>query len=342
MIFSRKGKTFQRASTASLMIVLAASCVRSQAIQCEELRRLIRETYNFKPAQLSEVQQTTKSKAMDRVWDAVKDNRKELLPCLRAALADPNADTFFLFDGSNLLLSLDPSRESKLTLIHSYAVVDLQDVDLRIWTTSLTRLGVEGFDVSEPADKWLRYPRATYYLPQHGVYKVTAEDGALFLYGSMDEAQATPALVKIVNDKSHPGREIALRVLMNQATRESLVALKQVSMSEFSGTARSSLSALLRQPQLFQPRTKPKTSRQQFVSAFEKLLEGESRPFFELTSEVPDGEKDVVAVLTPEDLPLVRKVRRLIISGGNQHSLEYYDSFTKILMTFVWKPELVH
>ena len=61
----------------------------------------------------------------------------------------------------------------------------------------------------------------------------------------------------------------------------------------------------------------------------------------ELVSAVPDGERDVVAVLKPEDLPLVRKVRRLIISGGNQHSIEYYNSFSKILMTLVWKPELV-
>jgi hypothetical protein len=342
MMFTRKRNTLQLASTASLMILLVAGHVRSQAVQCEHLRRLIRETYNFKPSQLSETQQTTKSKAMDRVWESVKDNRNELLPCLRTALADPNADRFFVFDGSNLLVSLDPSRESKLTLIHAYAAVDLKDVDLRVWITPLTRLGVEGFDVSEAADKWLRYPRATYYLPEHGAYKVTADNGALFLYGSMDEAQATPALLKIVRDKSHPGREIALRVMIDQATPEAIVALKQVGFSEFSGQASSSLKTLLTQPQLFQPRTKPKTSRQQFVSAFEKLVEGDSSPFLELTSEVPDGEKDVVAVLKPEDLPLVRKVRRSIIAGGNQHSIEYYESFTKILMTLVWKPELVH
>ena len=61
----------------------------------------------------------------------------------------------------------------------------------------------------------------------------------------------------------------------------------------------------------------------------------------ELVSKVPDGEKDVVAVLKPEDLPLVRKVRRMIIAKGNQHAIEYYNSFTEILMAFVWKPELV-
>src|SRR6185503_2654876 len=148
--------------------------------QCSPLRRLINETYTFKPSELNEAQQATKSDAMDRVWDAVKARRNELLPCLRAAVTDPNADGFFRFDGSNLLVSLDPSRESKLTLIHSYALVDLKEVNLREWITNLSRLGVEGFDVSEPADKWLRYPKASYYLPEHGVYKVTKGDGALF------------------------------------------------------------------------------------------------------------------------------------------------------------------
>lgn len=324
-----------------LLIALAACSTRSQPAQCGDLRQLIKETYNFKPAKLSETERTTKSNAMDHVWDLVKSDRASLLPCLRAALADPHADAFFLFDGSNLLISLDPSRESKTTLIHAYALADLGDVDLRIWVMQLAALGVEGFDVSEAADKWLRYPNAFYYLPEHGTYKVTPDNGAMFLYGSMEEAQATPALLKIVLDKTHPGREIALWALMNQATAEALRDLKQINQTEFSGKAQSSLKALLTRPDLFQRRSSPKTSRQEFVTAFEKFLAGDTGPFLDLVSEVPDGEKDVVAVLKPEDLPLVRRVRRSIISGGSQHSIEYYNSFTKILMTLVWTPELV-
>jgi hypothetical protein len=57
--------------------------------------------------------------------------------------------------------------------------------------------------------------------------------------------------------------------------------------------------------------------------------------------EVPDGEKDAVAVLKPEDVPLVRKVRRALIATADPHALEYYKVFTDILMTLVWRPELV-
>ena len=52
------------------------------------------------------------------------------------------------------------------------------------------------------------------------------------------------------------------------------------------------------------------------------------------------GERDVVEVLKPEDLPLVRKVRRRIIANGNQHSIGFYKSLTSILMTLIWKPKL--
>ena len=50
----------------------------------------------------------------------------------------------------------------------------------------------------------------------------------------------------------------------------------------------------------------------------------------------------VVAVLRPEDLPLVRKVRRRMVANATPHALEFYDSFTKILMTMIWKPEFVN
>ena len=50
---------------------------------------------------------------------------------------------------------------------------------------------------------------------------------------------------------------------------------------------------------------------------------------------LPDGELDVVAVLKPEDAPLVRQVRRKLTSTGNRHLLETAQYFTKILYTMV-------
>lgn len=307
---------------------------------CEEFSRSLKATYNFKPSLLkSDAERSEKSAAMDRFWEAVKAKQKEMLPCLRAALEDPKTDQWFGFDGSTLLVSLDPSPESKATLIRRYASVDLGDVDLSVWVSTLAHLGAEGFDVTEPAARWLAYPHAEYFLPQHGAYHVTKPEGALYLYGSMDEAQATPALLKIANEPSNPSRELALEFLSMQATPESLRALKGFDASGLSPKSRTALRELSEKPEVFEPRSKPKTSREEFLKAFNDILNGEPDAFFELAEKVPDGERDVVAVLKPEDLPLVRKVRRKFIAASNPHATEYYHSFTKILMTFVTRTE---
>ncbi|HEX8177802.1 MAG TPA: hypothetical protein VF543_22125 [Pyrinomonadaceae bacterium] len=324
-----------------LIIVFPVTAASQSKESCVSFQALIKATYNFKPSKLSDAERDAKVKAMDVVWGVAKANPKELLPCLRAALENPNADQWFRFDGSNLLVSLDPSPESKALQIRSYTYVDLDDVNLQIWVETLARRGAEGFDVSEAGNRWLTYSKAQYFLPRHGAYKVEAFQGALFIYGSMEESQATPALLKIVNQANHPGREHALWILMSQVTLESLRALKQIDASAFSTKAQKSLRELLNSPKLFKPRTKPKTSREEFLKAFQEIVNGNWNMFFNLVSEVPDGEKDVVAVLKPEDMLLVRKVRRSVIANANPHAIEFYNSFTRILMTMIWKPELV-
>lgn len=309
---------------------------------CGSFQALINATYNFKPSRLSDAEREVKIAAMDRVWNMVRARPRELLPCLRAALEAPNADQWFLFNGSNLLVTVDPSPESKALQVRSYTAVDLDDVDLRAWVTTLALRGAEGFDVSAAGERWLTYPRARYFLPEHGAYQVGPLQGALFIFGSMDEAQATPALVRIVSQANHPGREHALLLLINQATPESLRALRQLDPSGFSAGAQRSLRALLTNPQLLRPRQgRPRSSREEFVRAFQSMVDGDWSRFRNLVAEVPDGEKDAVAVLRPEDLPLVRRVRRLMIANANQHAIEFYRDFTTILMALTWKPELV-
>jgi hypothetical protein len=272
---------------------------------------------------------------MDRVWEAVRANPNGLLPCLRQALQDPKANAWFRFDGSNLLVSLDSSDAAKVLQIKNHAAANLDDVDLSVWVETLARRGLEGFDVSEGGERWLSYPKGRYFLPEHGAYEVKQSEAALFIFGSMDEGQATPALLRIVNQPAHPGRELALTILLSQSTPESWRALKQLDVSGFSSKAKTAVHELLTHPKLLQPRTKPKTSRAEFLRAFEASLNGNSSSFFDLVDKVPDGERDVVATLTQEDLPLVRKVRRRMIAGGNQHSIEFYVTFTDILRTMV-------
>lgn len=308
---------------------------------CTSLSELIRTTYNFKPSRVSEQQRKAKSEAMDEVWSRVRGNRDELAPCLRTALEEANADRWFRFDGGMLLAEVDPSPTSKALQIQAMSAVDLDDVDLRIWVMTLAQRGLEDFDVSEAGERWLSYPKAKYFLPEHGAFEVKSFEGALFIYGSMEESQATPALLRVAKQANHPGRESALWILMSQATPDSFGALKQIDPAGLSQKAQDSLQALVANPKLLASRAKPMLTRGDFTLAFRGILNGKWNYFEDLVERVSDGEKDAVAVLKPEDLPLVRKVRRLMISKANQHAIEYYNSFTDILMTLTWKPELV-
>lgn len=325
----------------TLMIWLCSLAFGQAKTSCADFNQLIKSTYNFRPALLAnEEERNKKSAAMDKVWETVKANKNELLPCLRTALEAADADLWFRFDGSNLLVSLDPSADSKKLQIKNYALTNLDDVNLAVWVSVLARLGAEGFDVSAPGERWLSHPEATYFLPLHGAQKVDKLLGGIFIFGSMDEAYATPALLKIADSPAHLGREQAISLLLMQATPEAISGLKKLDTSTLSANAQSILRTHLTKPILFQPRDKPKTTREQFLKAFNDIVRGDWKHFFQLVSEVPDGEKDVVATLKTEDLPLVRKVRRLMISRANQHAAEFYVSFTQILMTMIWKPEM--
>ena len=324
-----------------MLLIAGCSVAYGQANpSCADFNQLVKSTYTFRPALLSEAEKDQKSAAMDKVWETVKSRRSELLPCLRQALDDPNADHWFRFDGSNLLVSLDPSEASKQTQIKSYTVTNLDDVSLAVWVGVLARLGAEGFDVSKAGERWLAHPTATYYLPIHGAQKVDKMLGGIFIYGSMDEAYATPALLKIANAATHSGREDAISLLIMQATPEAISGLKKVDTSTLSAQARANVQRHLTKPILIQPRDQPKTTREQFLKALNDAASGNFRYFLQLAGQVPDGEKDLVATLKAEDIPLVRKVRRVMISRANQHAAGYYVSFTQILMTMIWRPEM--
>lgn len=308
---------------------------------CAELDKLIDTTYGFKPSKLTSAEQSAKSAQMDAVWNKVKADQKNLIPCMRAAIASRKEDTFFRFDASGLLVTLDQSDETKKIWIQSAADVDFTDIDMRYWMPSIAKFGYEGLDTSAAAEAWLRHPDPGYYLPQHGALKIGKETGALIAYGSMDEAIATPALAKIAARADHPGRETAVRLLMQQATPESFTELKKVDASGLSPRTAADLKALLTKPVLLAKREgPPKTSREQYLAAFKQLAEGKPGAFMGLAADVPDGEKDVIAIMKEEDIPLIRKARRFMMTSANPHSAEWYDSFTKILMAMVWKPEL--
>lgn len=308
---------------------------------CAGVNRQIEQTYGFRPSQLNQAAQKTKSEQMDVIWSEVRKD-PALVPCLKAALKRRTDDTWFQFDASQLLVSLDSSPDAKATLLDALRRVPFDDVDLRTWVELASSLGAEGFDTSDLGKRWLAYPKAEYFLPEHGAYHVDRANGAMFIFGALDERYATPALVALSKSATGEQKEIAVSLLMSQATPEALRALPEISVAGLSEGIVRSRDALLHGPDLIQPRRPPRTSRDEFLAAFSAFLAGDEEPFQHLVEKVPDGERDLVAVAKPEDVELLRKVRRRFISGSTQHAIEYYNQFAQILMTLVWTPRQRH
>jgi hypothetical protein len=323
------------------LLPLAAAATPATPTPCAAFEARLHSTYGFRPSKLDEAARNTKSGEMDAIWKAVEKDPATLAPCLKAALAEPTEDTWFLFDGSQLLNSVDHSLEAKRMLMSALTRVPLDDVDLRSWVGLASEMGLEGFDTSALGRRWLSYPKASYYLPEHAAYHVDRENGAMFIFGTMEERFATPVLIELSRRSLGETREIAVGLLMSQATPEALRAMAKLDPSGLSPEVVASWKALLKEPALISPRKPPLTTRAEFLAAFQSFLDGNPAPFNKLVDAVPDGERDLVAVSTPTDLEIIRKVRRRYMAANNQHAIEYYNQFSQILMTLVWNKELV-
>lgn len=309
------------------------------AAQCDSFQQTIRSTYNFNPARMNDAEMKVESAKLDVFWKQVRESRATLVPCLRKALKEDTSTGFFAIDGSMLLVDIDPSSASRALQVRKFIEADLDGVDLEYWVHTIARRGVEGFDTSAAGAKWLSYPKAKYNLSLHGGFPIDSFIGAVFIFGSMDEEMATPTLLRIANNVSHPHRDDALAILMSQATPASLRALKQVNPAGFPAGTSESIRELLENPNLLKARANPKLTREEQLLAFQGIIDGDYSAFREMVMKAPDGEVDAVATLLPEDVPLVRRARRASISRCNQHALSDYASFTKILWALTWKPE---
>jgi hypothetical protein len=309
---------------------------------CASLHKMIARTYDFFPSKLTDKQIEAKSAMLDLFWDSVKARPAVQLPCLRAAIADTTTNTFFRFDASNLLLTLDSSNSAKQLQIAAYTSVDLADVQPATWVSTLAMRGFEGFNTTTAAERWLRLPEkdASYSLAAHGGYVVTQYNAALFLYGAMPESLSTPALVAVVGDVHHPGRETAFWLLSKEATPAARAALVTDSGAPMSENNRKQIREFLTHPPMLTPSAHPVITRAEFVAAFEAIRQTDNFDlFYAIRDRAQSSESDAAAVMLPEDIPLLRWVRRRWIAVSNQHALEYYADLTGIIRTVEARPK---
>jgi len=125
----------KRSTVCGILVVLLLLAI-SAAGQSASIHQQIQQTYNFQPHLLSNQQITEKSATLDQFWTHAKAEPSLYIPALRQELGDFNNPTFFLYDGSTLLLSLSDTPTDRKIALAAMARCNLRDVQAKLFPAS--------------------------------------------------------------------------------------------------------------------------------------------------------------------------------------------------------------
>ena len=213
---------------------LLACCVTTAAAfpspetspACDAIRASKSKVYGYHIAQLTEEQIDAKSKELDAFWKQVQAAGPQGVTCIRDLLAEEKTDHVFQFDAASMLFSADQSPETLTLIRDSIAQADFQDSDPANYLSLALDLTQAGVDTRLLAAKLLLFPNATIHIPEHAL-DLDSDSAALFLYGSMDPARATSALIALLKAPQPFVRPAAAHLLAEQMTEESFSALSK-------------------------------------------------------------------------------------------------------------------
>lgn len=129
----------------------------------------IQKVYNFQPHTLTSAQIAQKSALLDQFWTKAKSQRDVYVPELRRELADFSNPRFFLFDGSQLLLSLSDAPADRKIVLGAIAHTDLRDLQLKDYFLLVQRMAAQGEDTTAAAFHILPEPKFQVFIPQHSL-----------------------------------------------------------------------------------------------------------------------------------------------------------------------------
>jgi hypothetical protein len=160
----------KQATNTALAVGACLLCLgRSGTTDEAVARQEIRDTYSFRPHELTTQQITEKSKVLDSLWTQAKAQGETYIPVLRSELARPDGQAFFLYDGSMLLLSLSDTAPDRRVALNAIARCDLRDVQHTEYFRQVHRLATLGENTTEAALHILAEPKFTAFIPQHAL-----------------------------------------------------------------------------------------------------------------------------------------------------------------------------
>ena len=184
-------------------------------------------TYDFAPHTLTKEQRNAKNDAMDAFWGNAKANHDTYVAGLRRELTNFDNPPFFLFDGSELLLSLSSTPDDQKIVLAAMPHTDLRDVDPTPYLILVHHLAGQDDDTTAAAFHVFTDPAFKAYIVQHALTLRQDYSLVFMLYPTDQKFWLDAAIARLDTEKDETALKSLLLVVWYAQTDESDAAVKK-------------------------------------------------------------------------------------------------------------------
>jgi hypothetical protein len=203
---------------AGTVLLLILSAFASTAPAQSSMHYEFLKTYDFEPHLLTTQQITEKSKALDGLWARAKANKESYVPALREELSDLHNPSFFLYDGSMLLLTLSQTAIDRKVALAAIAHCDLRDVQPNDYFHQVHKMASLNEDTTAAACHILEDPKFLVTIPQHALTLDQNYTLVYFLLPTSQEFWLQPAIDRLKIERDLTAQTSLLLVLFYSQT----------------------------------------------------------------------------------------------------------------------------
>lgn len=173
----------------------------------------IQQVYGYQPHLLNQQQTAQKSRALDRFWVQAEEEPELYAAALRQELGDFTNPSFFLYDGSMLLLSLSDTPADRKTALAAIARCDLRDLKATDYFLQVHRLAALNEDTTTAAFHVLEQPDFKVVFGEH-VLTLDQDHALVYLLLPTDQSYwLEPAIARLRMERDQIAQKSLLRLL---------------------------------------------------------------------------------------------------------------------------------
>lgn len=204
--------------------------IRNIPLTQAEMHARVVALYDFHPSALTNAGRTEKSAEMDSFWGDIKGNTDKTLPLLRVELRDATQGSFFLTDGSELLLSLSKTPDDKQLAADAFARTDLRDTQSSMYFSTVHNLACDGVNTTAAALHILDDPTFKVAVPQHAMALDERMALMYILLSMKDDVWVKQAEERFSNEKDESAKLALVAAFSYGQTDEADAELKRIAV----------------------------------------------------------------------------------------------------------------